>query len=125
MIPTRLALLTLVALAACARAEGQGREDAAFLTGGSPDRGAAMIRRYGCGSCHTVEGVTGANSLVGPPLVGIGQRAYIAGVLPNSPQNLIRWIQHPREVDDKTAMPDLGVTTEDARDIAAYLYSIR
>jgi cytochrome c1 len=69
--------------------------------------------------------VVGANSLVGPPLVHLGERAYIAGVLTNSPQNLVRWIRDPRGVDSLTAMPNLDVSDQDARDIAAYLYSIR
>lgn len=50
---------------------------------------------------------------------------YVAGVLQNTPGNLTRWIQNPKAVDDKTVMPNLGVTPEDATDIAAYLYSIR
>ena len=52
-----------------------------------------------------------ANGPVGPPLTGIANRIYIAGVLPNNPDNMIRWIQHPKQVDDKTAMPELNVTS--------------
>jgi cytochrome c1 len=62
---------------------------------------------------------------VGPPLTRFADRAYIAGQLPNDPQSLIRWIQDPQTVEPGTAMPDLGVGPEVARDMAAYLYSIR
>jgi cytochrome c len=62
---------------------------------------------------------------VGPPLGGIASRAYIAGVLPNTPAELIRWIQMPRAVDEHTAMPNTGVTEAEARDIAGYLYTLR
>jgi cytochrome c2 len=92
--------------------------------GGDPVRGRAAIRQYGCGACHQIRGVDGAEGQVGPPLDGIGGRAFIAGRLSNSADNLVRWITDPRGVDDKTAMPDLGVTDSDARDIAAYLYSL-
>ncbi len=114
--------LLLVVLADCHR---DTSEQAAVLTGGRPDRGARAIQAYGCGSCHSIPGVPGANALVGPPLAGIASRAYVAGVLPNTPENMVRWIQHPREVDSKTAMPDVGVSDIDARDIASYLYTLR
>jgi cytochrome c1 len=91
---------------------------------GSIDLGRAAIRRYGCGSCHTIPGVKGANALVGPPLVHFRRRAFIAGQLANTEPNLRRWITDPRAVEPGTAMPNLGVTAEDARNIAAYLESL-
>jgi cytochrome c len=102
---------------------GRGSQNLAQLAGGDPRRGAAAIRAYGCGSCHTIRGIRGANGLVGPPLTGIAQRSYVAGVLTNTPENLVRWIQNPPAVDPKTAMPNVGVTYRDAVDIAGYLYS--
>src|SRR5690349_8018992 len=94
-------------------------------TGGDPSRGAAAIVRHGCGTCHTIGGISDARGLAGPPLTGIGSRIYVAGVLQNTPENLIRWIRHPKEVDEKTVMPDLGLSQEDATDIAAYLYTLK
>jgi hypothetical protein len=73
-----------------------GVEFTAQLTGGSPQRGREMIRAYGCQSCHTIPGVRGVNGLVGPPLNHIARRVYIAGILPNSPDNMLRWIQNPQ-----------------------------
>jgi cytochrome c2 len=111
----------------CALLAGCSRSSAgvgAALTGGDARRGAAAIGKYGCGSCHTIQGIAAAHGLVGPPLTGIGDRMYVGGVLRNTPENLIRWIQDPKAVDDKTAMPKLGVTRQEATDIAAYLYSI-
>jgi cytochrome c1 len=84
-----------------------------------------MLRKYGCQSCHSIPGVVGANGLVGPPLGGVASRSYIAGVLPNTPENMMRWIQDPKGVDSLTAMPTLGVTDADARHITAYLYTLR
>ncbi|MBW3600139.1 MAG: c-type cytochrome [Planctomycetes bacterium] len=88
------------------------------------ERGRTLIREYGCGACHTVSGVPNATGRVGPRLHEIQEKAYIAGVLPNSPQHLIYWIRNPRAAAPRTAMPDLNVSERDARDIAAYLYSI-
>jgi cytochrome c len=87
--------------------------------------GIAGIGRYGCGSCHTIPGVSGANGRVGPSLAGIGNQRYIAGHLSNTSDNLTRWIQHPHAVNEKTIMPELGVTARDATDIAALLNSLK
>jgi len=88
-------------------------------------RGRAAIERYGCGTCHTIPGVDNASALVGPPLTGIADRMILAGELPNTPENMIRWIREPQNVETNTLMPNLGVTERDARDIAAYLYTLR
>lgn len=95
------------------------------VAGGNSERGRLAIARYGCGACHTIPGVTSARGLVGPSLEGIGNRMYIAGVLTNQPENIVRWIMDPPANDPKTAMPKLGVAERDARDIAEYLYSQR
>ncbi|MFP5320681.1 MAG: c-type cytochrome [Acidimicrobiia bacterium] len=92
---------------------------------GDPAAGAEAIEAYGCGSCHVIPGIRRADSLVGPPLTGWGHRTFIAGALPNDLPNLVTWLQDPDAVEPGTAMPDLGVTDADARDIAAYLLSLR
>lgn len=89
------------------------------------ERGRALIQTYGCATCHTIPGVPRARALVGPPLWGIADRAYIAGVLPNTEGDMIRWLQNPPAVDPRTLMPNLGVSELDARHIAAYLYTLR
>ena len=62
--------------------------------------------------------------MVGPPLGNLSDRSIIGGRLPNTPDNLSHWIQDPQGVDPGNAMPDLGVSAGDARDMAAYLYSL-
>jgi cytochrome c len=94
---------------------------ARVVVGASPSAGKAAIVRYGCGSCHTIPGVKGATALVGPPLIHFGRRSFVAGELSNTPDNLTLWIHDPKGVEPKTDMPDLGVSVEDARNIAAYL----
>jgi cytochrome c2 len=95
------------------------------LTGGEPTRGPQAIRQYGCDTCHGIPGVLTATATVGPPLTQIARRAYLAGRIDNTPENLILWIRHPHSVDDKTLMPEMGVSMQDGRDIAAYLYTLR
>lgn len=115
-------VVVIASVAACHR---MSDAEASELTGGTPARGAEAIRKYGCESCHSIPGIAGANALVGPPLSGIASRSFIAGVLANNPDNMITWIRNPPAVDNKTAMPNMGVTEKDARDISAYLYTLR
>ena len=113
-----VALLPVVAFAAC---KGQPPSSDS-ITGGNPQRGLDAIQRYGCGACHRIDGVPGAYGKVGPTLQNIGERAYVAGKLPNTPHNLQTWIRFPQRIAPGNAMPDLAVSEIDARDIAAYLY---
>ena len=98
---------------------------AAGLTGGNPDRGRTAIERYRCGACHTIAGIRGASGVVGPPLNGIASRRNLAGRLPNTPANLLRWIKNPQQVEPGSVMPDMAIGDRDARDISAYLYTLR
>jgi len=93
------------------------------VAGGDVSRGMTAISRFGCGSCHTIAGIRGAHGLVGPPLAGISGRLYIAGMLVNNPQSLMRWILDPHAVNAQTAMPNVGLSMQDATDIAAFLYA--
>ena len=87
----------------------------------SADRGKATIEMYGCGKCHTIPGIRGANGVVGPPLESLARRTYIAGNFPNTPDTLTHWIMAPQTMKRKTAMPSLGLSEAQARDAAAYL----
>ncbi len=91
------------------------------VEGGDVERGRQAIARYGCGSCHVVPGLRGADGRVGPRLNGIREQVYVAGVLPNRPENLAAWIRDPQGINPQTAMPNLGVSESEALDMAAYL----
>jgi cytochrome c len=95
-----------------------------IVPGGDPARGVIALRAHGCGGCHVIPGVAEARGAVGPSLAGLVTRTHIAGRLTNTPLNVVAWIRSPRSVDPGTLMPDLGVTEGQARDIAAYLYSV-
>lgn len=125
-MPNRSMLLSAIGLLMVASAcNGPAQRVTEVTTGGDVHKGAAAVERYGCGSCHIIPGISGATGLAGPPLSGIANRIYIAGVLQNTPDNMIRWIKDPKAVDEKTVMPNVGVTQQDAVDIAGYLYTLR
>ncbi len=96
-----------------------------FAAGGNPREGRKVIEAYGCGSCHTIPGIHAARGVVGPPLYFLSRRTMIAGELPNTPENLVRWIKDPPSVESGTAMPKLGLSDQQARDAAAYLSTLR
>lgn len=105
--------------------EGRARTAAHVMTGGDSEAGRATISRYGCGACHTITGVPGADGTVGPDLRSIATQSLIAGKLSNTPDNLVLWISHPQHVSPGTGMPEQPMTDSDARNIAAYLYTLR
>jgi cytochrome c2 len=84
-----------------------------------------MIRSYGCGSCHEIPGVEGATGQVGPPLAGMGNRVFIAGMLENSRSNMVRWISNPQSVVPGNAMPNMNIPPAEADEIASYLETLR
>jgi mono/diheme cytochrome c family protein len=95
------------------------------LSSANQQRGKHALEQYACATCHEIPGVTGATVPVGPSLRKLASRSYVAGVLPNTPDNLVRWIREPQAVKPGTAMPDLGVSARDARDMAAFLGEAR
>jgi mono/diheme cytochrome c family protein len=88
-------------------------------------RGRVAIQQYACATCHEIPGIVGAHKPVGPPLEGIARRGLLAGSLPNTAENMVRFLRDPQDVSPGSAMPDLRVRDQDARDIAAYLSTLR
>lgn len=126
-IPPCLLIASLL-LAGCDdgsdRNAGYVGEYAAQPTGGSSARGARLIVQYGCSACHTISGLYRARGRVGPPLDFFAERSFIGGELPNTPETLVHWIMDAPGLIPATAMPRMNVSERDARDIAAYLYTL-
>lgn len=101
---------------------GEGQEKPGAI---AFEEGREAITRYGCGACHEIPGVRGADGKVASPLISFSKRAFIAGQRSNNRENLVRWLTNPQQVEPGTAMPNLGVTDQDAEHIATYLLSLR
>lgn len=112
-----LALVAAAWLPACG-----GEAPSLSVEGASGERGAEIIREVGCGSCHLIPGLPQADGRVGPELRDVDDERFIAGDIPNTPENLVQWIMGPQRFEPDTVMPDLGLDEEQARDVAAYLY---
>lgn len=109
-------LAFVLALAACAGEPKPSPSDSA--------RGVVALQTYGCGACHRIPGVAGANGIVGPPLDHLRRQVYIAGRLPNNAENMVRWIRAPQAIVPQSVMPDMQVTQDDATAMTAYLRSL-
>ncbi len=121
----RLCMLVTAGLlaAGCHRADSRTPEQ--LVEGGDAARGRAAMEVYGCGSCHTIPGVRAASGMVEPALEHWSQRRIIAGAVPNDPARLITWLTVPQSIQPGSAMPNMGVNDGQARDMAAYLYTLR
>jgi cytochrome c len=127
-----LGLIVLCVIAGIASVAGiygqdfrQDRVTAEALTGGKVAAGRVAMTRFGCGACHQIPGVSGAEGRVGPSLAGFATRTTIAGVLGNDPASLQRWLRHPQQVVPGNGMPDQGITDAEGRDLSAYLYTLK
>ena len=96
---------------------------ATAMTSGDASRAPEIFRRYGCGGCHIIPGIPGADGKVGAPLADLRHRIYIGGVTSNTPENLVQWIVLPQRFSANSAMPATGISEAEARDLAAYLYA--
>lgn len=114
-------MLCMASLAGC----GKERQPPTPVAGGQAEQGRRLLDQYQCGACHRIPGVAAARSSVGPALDTFGRHSYIAGHIPNYPDALTRWISDPSAMKPGTPMPDMGVSADDARHIAAYLYTLR
>jgi cytochrome c2 len=112
-----VAALSLSLVAGCSGTD----DEASPYSASQARRGAELIKAVGCGSCHIVPGIRPADGLVGPPLDHMGKRAFIAGLLRNTPENMVAWLRDPQAFVAGNAMPDVGLSEEEATDIAAYL----
>ncbi|MEA2235419.1 MAG: hypothetical protein QOC81_143 [Thermoanaerobaculia bacterium] len=116
----RLVLVTLVLLAAACK-----REEATTPVAGDPAHGKQLVAQYGCTSCHIIPNVDGPRGEVGPSLEHVAVRQILAGKLPNNPQNMTQYLQNPQLAGAENVMPNLGLKPEEARDIAAFLYTLK
>lgn len=126
--PEKLAtfiLLTLcLALPACSWFRNFDFEHGARLTGGNPELGRTKLAQHSCISCHIIPGVPKADGISAPSLAHWCWHRKLLDTYPNTPENLEKWLENPSHLKPGTSMPDMNVSPQDSRDMAAYLYSI-
>jgi cytochrome c2 len=117
---------TLVLALAAALFSGCAREAPAIeVAHGDPARGRKAMAQLQCGVCHVIPGVSGARGRVGPSLERFRHRSFLAGKWRNEPEAVIRWLMDPPAMSPLTAMPAVGASDSQARDMAAYLYTLQ
>jgi cytochrome c2 len=116
-----VALLCAVLLPGCGESEAPPH---LRIEGADASRGRALVADRGCATCHVVQGIRGSRGMTGPPILDWAQRTTLAGQYPNNPPHLIAWLMNPPAMRPGTAMPNIGLSAEEARHIAAYLYTL-
>jgi cytochrome c oxidase subunit 2 len=87
--------------------------------------GKALFVAKACFACHTIRGTMAAGK-VGPDLTHLMSRDTIAaGILPNTPANLRKWIQDPPAMKEGALMPKVDMTDDQLNQIAAYLETLK
>ena len=107
---------------------GCKEEPRSIVPGGEVRQGLRLVTQFQCGACHMIPGVQGASGTAGdagPSLEYIGRLSYIAGGIPNQPANMVQWLRVPHAVKPGTEMPPMGLTEQEARHMAAFLYTLR
>jgi len=94
----------------------------------SPDaqaqKGREIFTQSACVGCHTIQGLSAG--VLAPTLTHFGSRkTFAGGLLASTPENLVRWIENPEHVKPGALMPNLGVTAEQSKALAAYLLSLK
>ena len=93
--------------------------------GGDAAQGAQIFQQRTCANCHAIAG-TPATAHAGPDLTHVASRQTLgAGVLDNTPDNLMKWLADPQAVKPGNHMPSLRMTEEELRALVAYLESLR
>jgi cytochrome c len=116
------AFSSLIGIAACSTAQNQSEPP---TTKAQVEHGKYLVLFHGCETCHDIPDIHGVRGSIGPSLKHFATKYYLAGELPNSPENLRRWIQHPHSINSRTVMPDMNVTDDDAADIALFLETLQ
>jgi cytochrome c2 len=119
-----VAIFLIGGIAGCSKPQAEGLAGDPNAIGDSA-KGHALIEKLGCGSCHDIPGIVDAHGMVGPPLARMASRQYVAGVLRNTPDNMVHWLRFPQDVVPGNAMPNLGISDDDAHQIAGYLATLR
>jgi cytochrome c oxidase subunit II len=79
-----------------------------------------------CGTCHTIDGVQGANGVFAPDLTHFASRATLgSGVAPNDEQNLRTWVKDPQTLKQGCLMPDMQLSDNQVDAIVAYLRTLK
>lgn len=93
---------------------------------GNAVRGKQLAEQYGCTVCHAVPGIEGPQGALGPSLAGVAARPKISNdVVVNTPENLAKYIEDPAMLNPDSTMPALGMPAADAKDLAAFVLTLK
>lgn len=114
-------MLACAALAAC-----NGPPDRTPTLGNAQaSRGQQLVADKGCVACHSFPDVKWPRGGLGPSLENFARQGLIAGRLPNQPGVLMQFVRDAPALVPGTAMPAIQMTDQEARDVTAYLLTLK
>ncbi len=99
---------------------------------GDPEKGKTLVNTMGCGTCHAMSGgellASAIPVTLEPAVLEVGMRfapdlALVQGRM--APDTLASWLLDPQSLKDDAMMPKIPMSEQDARDMAAYLLSVK
>lgn len=88
-------------------------------------KGASLFQEFTCANCHSISG-TPARGKIGPDLTHLAERQTLgAGRIENTPANLAEWLSDPQLVKPGIHMPNFQMTSDEIRELTAYLETLR
>ena len=120
----RAVLVTILLALACSKAEKPATESAPPPPIGNATAAKAHMEKYSCQACHVIPGM-GPGGALGPDLTGFGSRPTLNARVPKNPQAVAAYLLNPTAIDAQTSMPAVGLSEEEAKDIAAFLETLK
>ena len=101
------------------------RQPAAQPTGAEAVAGGKLIQTIACGGCHTIRG-TPRRARSGPTSrISAAAAASPRIRLPNTPQNLLAWLQDPQAIKPECPMPTIPLPLREQQQLVAYLEELK
>ena len=120
----RAFLVTILLAVACSKSEKPAAESVPLPPIGNAAAAKAHMEKYACQACHVIPGM-GEGGALGPDLTGFAVRTTLNGRVQKNPQAVAAYLLNPTAVDAQTSMPAVGLSEEEAKDIAAFLETLK
>lgn len=95
------------------------------LAENNAENGRALFISKACSGCHTLQGIPEAQGKVGPELTHQASNPMIAGVLPNTEENLKKFLKNPSAVKPGALMPNQGLTDSEIDALVTFLRTLK
>ncbi len=91
----------------------------------SAEKGRSIFIERACVGCHTIQGIPEAQGKVGPELTHQASNSLIVDVLPNTEENLKKYLKDPAAVKPGALMPNQYLLDSEIEALVAFLRTLK